>query len=370
MRCRSCGSTLLEPVLDLGEQPASDVFPGPDDPPVDPTWPLRLLWCSDCALVQLSDESATVPQAPRGIESLTMLEHATAAAGRLVSAVRAGPGTTVVEFDSHHGGSWLPALLSHGLVETAGGTVDLVVDVHGLVHDDDTAAALAERVARVAPGGRFALEFHHLLALVEGGQFDTVRHGHPVYLSLLALQPALARLGMRVIAAHREDVFGGSLVVVAARADDVGAAEEPSVSEVLAAERAAGLDDPTRLRALQQRAERSGAALRAWLEEARAQGRTVLGYGAPSKAAVLLTWAGVGRDLLPFTADLSPAKHGCVIPGARVPIRSPEDLVAAAPEEVLVLTWDIVDEVRAQLAPEMAPGTRFVVPQPEPHVQP
>jgi len=355
-------------VLDLGEQPASDVFPGPDDPPVDPTWPLRLLWCSECALVQLSDESATVPQAPRGIESRTMLEHATAAAARLVAGVGAGPGTTVVEFDSHHGGSWLPALLAHGLVEVGQGPADLVVDVHGLVHDDDTAAALAERVSRVAPGGRFALEFHHLLALVEGGQFDTVRHGHPVYLSLLALQPALARLGMDVVSARREDVFGGSLVVVAARTDDEDARPDASVAQVLEAERAAGLDDPARLRGLQQRAERSGAALRAWLEQARAQGRTVLGYGAPSKAAVLLTWAGVGPDLLPFTADLSRAKHGGVIPGARVPIRSPEELVTAAPQEVLVLAWDIVDEVRDQLAPLMDPRTRFVVPLPEPRV--
>ncbi|MGI8882338.1 MAG: methyltransferase C-terminal domain-containing protein [Jatrophihabitans sp.] len=279
------------------------------------------------------------------------------------------PGATVAEVASHHGGSWLPALVAAGLrpvAPTGDAKADLVVDVHGLAHDSDTNAALAAHARRLLPNGRLVLEFHHLLALVAGGQFDTVRHGHPVYLSLLALGPALARHGLAVTSAVQSAGYGGSLRVTA-RFDGPSAIADHSVERVLQAERAAGLDKPEALKTLQQQARRTGRALREHLVHARRAGRVVLGYGAPSKASVLLCSSGIGADLLPFTADISPAKHGRRLPGCGVPIRSPEELLAARPEEVLILTWDIAAEVAEQLAVVSSWGGRFVVPVPEPH---
>jgi hypothetical protein len=357
--CRSCGSTLLTPVLDLGEQAACDAFPRIDDPLPDPTWPLVAVLCERCGLVQLGGAAAPVPQPPLAVESASHKAHAAATAAAIVRTLGLPAGATVVEFASHHGGSWLPSLHAAGLADAADGA-DLVVDVHGIAHDEDFDGSLRERVARLAPDGSLVLEFHHLLPLVEQGQFDTVRHGHTIYLSLTALEAALQRYGLHAVDAVRAETFGGSLVVTAARTGD----PTPEVAAVLADERRAGLSDATALRGMQERAAVTATALREYLEKARAEGRRVLGYGAPSKAPVLLTWARVGPDLLPFTADLSPAKHGLRLPGVAIPIRSPEDLLAARPDEVLVLTWDIVDEVRAQLAEVASWGGKFVVPQP------
>jgi len=204
------------------------------------------------------------------------------------------------------------------------------------------------------------LEFHHLLPLVEQAQFDTIRHGHTIYLSLLALEVALGRYGLHAIDAQMADTFGGSLLVTAARSG----LPDRSVGAVLEAERRAGLTEAGAIRGMQARAAAAANALRTHLVDARSVHRRVLGYGAPSKASVLLTWAGIGPDLLAFTADLSPAKHGLRLPGVAIPIRSPEDLLAARPDEVLILTWDIADEVRAQLSDVESWGGRFVVAAP------
>jgi hypothetical protein len=347
------------PVLDLGDQPVCDAFAPVTAARPDPTWPLVAALCSSCGLVQLTGEVAPVPEEMLAVESSSHRAHAAATAVDIVARLGLGPGATVAEYDSHHGGSWLPSLLGAGLVEAADGApADLVVDVHGIPHDQDFESSLAVRVGRMAPHARFVLEFHHLLPLFEQGQFDTIRHGHTVYLSLTAVEAAFARHGLHTVDVQRYETFGGSLVVTAATSGETAAA----VAEVLAAEHRAGLTDAVALQALQRRAADSARALHEHLEQQRAAGRRVLAYGAPSKASVLLTCAGVGPDLLEFTADLSPAKHGRRLPGVAIPIRSPEQLLAARPDEILILTWDIADEVRAQLAAAEAWGARFAVP--------
>jgi hypothetical protein len=209
------------------------------------------------------------------------------------------------------------------------------------------------------------LEFHHLLALVEQGQFDTVRHGHWSYLSLSAVQSLARRHGLTCVQAIAEPVFGGSLRVVLAHR---GASHpiDAGVADLLVRETDAGLVDGSGLDALNGGARRSAGALRGYLVEARRQGRRVLGYGAPSKAAVLLGLSGIGPDLLEFTVDAAPLKHHLAIPGGRIPIRPVADLRAARPDEVLVLTWDIADEVVASLESGGGWGAQYVVPLPTP----
>ncbi len=348
--CRGCGATKAQLVLDLGDVPASDLFPPIDsDPADDPVWPLELYLCLECWLVQLGPSRHPEPEVSRAIESATALAHAIESAAAIVSIEQLRAGQAVIEIDSHHGGSWMDGFTRAGLVEQPGsGTADLVADVHGLAHEADLGAPLAAHASRLRPGGKLVLEFHHLLPMIEQGQIDTVRHGHFVYLSLIAMTELLARHGLVATRAVRVPAFGGSLRLTAGRGIDEPAID-PSVDAVLAAERSAGLADPDAYRDFGERGKSSATAFRQHLEQARADGRTVGGYGAPSKAPVLVALAGVDETLLPYTADLAPAKHGRRLPGTRIPIISPEKLAERGPDEVVILTWDIADEIATQL---------------------
>jgi hypothetical protein len=366
LTCRGCAGTRPYLVVDLGEQPASDDFPAVDAPLPDAAWPLQLWFCPDCALVQLGPVEALAEEPVRAVESETSRRHA----ARTVASVLADHpflvGSTVREFASHHGGSWLDALTANGCARASDNQpADLVVDVHGLAHEQDLAGQLALRASALAPEGLLVIEHHHLLPLVEHAQFDTIRHGHWTYLSLTAVSRLAARQGLQPVRAVGEPVFGGSLRIVLAYQDSRHAADS-TVGAVLAAEAAAGLDDGSGLKSLANRATESAAALRAYLIGLRERGSTVAGYGAPSKAAILLGVSGVGRDLLPYTVDASSAKHGLAIPGGRVPIEAVEVLRERRPDTVLILTWDIADEVVAQLQ-TAGWGADYVVPLPVPH---
>lgn len=380
--CRGCGSARLDKVLDLGSQPACDHFPLLDDPAADPCWPLALTMCADCALVQL-DHVSPAPEEPLAVESATLQRHAIEASARVLSRLHLRPGTTVREFASHHGGSWLPALLEAGCVEAGsveGSSLEassadagdpaarrapaqLVIDNQSIIHAEELEPELAERVAALADDGVLVIEFHHALEQLVQGQFDTVRHGHPLYFSLTSWSRACERHGLRIVDAWTEDVFGGCLVVVARRTVAAGPPAR-DVTDILQQEHEAGAVDAEGYAALDRLAQRSVTDFVAHLREAKEAGVRVAAYGAGSKACTLLGVAGVGTDLLPMVADLSAGKHGRRIPGVGLPIVSPEGLVAASPDEVMILTWDIADEVIAQLRSMGLAEARFFVPLP------
>lgn len=364
--CRGCAGTRPYLVVDLGEQPASDNFPALDAPLPDAVWPLQLWFCPDCALVQLGPVEALAEEPVRAVESETSRRHAARTVASVLEDHPFLAGGTVREFASHHGGSWLDALARYGCTPAGDGELaDLVVDVHGIAHEQDVAGQLELRATALAPEGLLVIEHHHLLPLVEQVQFDTIRHGHWTYLSLTTLSLLTVPHGLRPVRAVSEPVFGGSLRIVLAHQDSAHVADS-TVAEVLAAEAAAGLDNGNGLKSLADRAADSAAALRAYLTGLREGGSTVAGYGAPSKAAILLGVSGVGRDLLPYTVDASPAKHGLAIPGDRIPIEAVDVLRERRPDTVLILTWDIADEVVAQLE-TVSWGATYVVPLPAPH---
>jgi hypothetical protein len=245
---------------------------------------------------------------------------------------------------------------------------DLIADVHGIAHEPDLHGSLAAHARRIAPGGRLVLEFHHLLPMVEQAQIDTVRHGHWNYLSMTALTRLLPLHGLVPVRAVPVDVFGGSLRVTVARLEDRPDVDA-SVAEMLESERRAGLDRLESIVTFGQNGLRTAGALARHLRDARDQRWTIAGYGAPSKAPVLVSLAGVDDDLLPYTVDLSPAKQGCRLPGTRIPILTPDELLTRRPKEVVILTWDIANEVVDQLS-RSAEGTgwqpRLFVPLPAP----
>lgn len=366
-RCRGCDSADLVLVVDLGDQTAADYFPPVDTPGEDPRWPLELWLCRVCTLVQLGDVEPALPEVPLAVESATSLAHSEHSVGEILREHPDLAGATVYEFASHHGGSWLGHLGAAGCrVAGDGEKARLVVDVHGLVHHQDLGGSLDERAERLAPDGLLVCEFHHLLPLVTGTQFDTIRHGHWTYLSLGAVRALAAARGLVVVSVRHVPLFGGSLQVHL-RHTSANPAVDATVQEVLDAEAAAGLDDQQRLAALQQAAWSAAAGLRRRLVAEKQRGRTVLGYGAPSKAPVLLDLSEIGPDLLAFTVDAAPGKHGRRIPGRGVPIRPVADLRAARPDVVLLFTWDIADEVIASLEADGGWGAEYLVPLPEPH---
>ncbi|WP_040159983.1 class I SAM-dependent methyltransferase [Mobilicoccus massiliensis] len=355
--CRMCGSTALTQVLDLGAQAACDNFPPADDPQPDARWPLALTMCGACRLVQL-DHVSPPEEVARAVESETLRRHAHEVTERILDRLDLPERPRVREFSSHHGGSWIGAWTARGAQEVTR-EADVVIDNQSIIHSETPDADLAERVAALADGGMLVIEFHHALRQLTGGQFDTVRHGHPLYFSLHSWSAACERHGLTVVDAWAEDVFGGCLLVAARR----GGAPNDAVRQILDDEIDAGATTPQGYERLRELTASVRAELVRHLEDAKGAGHTVAAYGAGSKSCTLLGATGIGPDLLPYTADLSPAKHGRRIPGVGVPIVGPQDLVDRSPDEVVILTWDIADEVIAQLR-RSGLETTFVVPLP------
>jgi SAM-dependent methyltransferase len=243
------------------------------------------------------------------------------------------------------------------------GQFDLVLVNHALAHAtnlDDFVAGLAHALR---PGGTLAIEFHHALSLVRG-QFDVACHAHRTYLSLHALELAMARHDLAIIDAEQTDLHGGSV-----RAIGVHAAREcptgPGVYEIRAIEAGCGLEAADGYRDVAARAEHVKRDLLRFLDEAAAVGHRVVGYGAPSRGITLLNYCAITAERIRFTVDRSPAKQGCILPGSRIPVLAPEAIQAARPDFMLILPWALSEEIIKQMPNVRDWGGRFVVAVPK-----
>ncbi|WP_457013063.1 hypothetical protein [Geodermatophilus sp. SYSU D01186] len=252
------------------------------------------------------------------------------------------PGMSIREFGSPHGGSWADLLEDAGLRVDAHRTdsVDAVVDVFGLMHEEDQRTGLEERLACLGPGGVLLLVFPPLETVVAHGQWNAVRHGHHAYPSTAVAARQLAESGLTVVAATLHPLYGGTRLLAARRDAAVRPGCAPAPHPEVSREA---------LTALADEVTAGVAAVRAHLEAQVAAGRRVLGYGAASRAVPLLVAAGVGPDLLPAVADASPAKQHRVIPSVEIPVICPDELLAARPDQVLLFLPDLLDEVRRSL---------------------
>lgn len=344
-RCRSCAKSALVPVLDLGSVPAADHFP-PRDAPVADTesgHPLRMDQCTACGLAQLADDD-TVTAEPHGVEPQALRDQA-AEAVRLAHSAGLLCGSTVTEFGSPHGGTWVPLLTEHGFTESLGGPADVVLDCFGIMHEPDQRVAFAVRAAATAPDGVLLVQYHSLATIVAQGQWNALRHGHFAYYSLQALRTLLRRAGMSVVTAWEFELYGGTVLLAVRHGDH----SPDATVEKLLADETQSLNSINRL---QDTVDRHVHTLHIWLEAVAAQGHRVYAYGAASRAVALLSMAGAHRGLLAGVADASPGKQGCRMPGTDVPIISPTDLVAADPDLVLLTLPDLLAEVSAGL-PEL-----------------
>ncbi|TDT31173.1 glutamate-1-semialdehyde 2,1-aminomutase [Naumannella halotolerans] len=356
--CRVCGTAggATDVVLDLGAQPSAKDWPLPNDHSEELSW-LAMWCCPHCGLAQLATDAPPAPEVI-GVEPEALVAEASRLSAELVTEGLIGPGSSVTEFSSPHGGSWLPPLTALGLQATEG-RAEVVIDSLGLMHEPDQASAVRERVAAVAPGGVLAVFFHSLGSIVAKRQWNDLRHGHYAYYSLTTLSSVFARSGMVAVDVLSSDLYGQSLLLVLRHGDDPRAGERSELlSTLLEVERQAGLNDPAVIReALSGMVVQTAGALRSYLVQAHRCGLVVYGYGAASRALTVFTRAGVGPELLPAIVDASPAKQGRVTPGSRIPIVPPSDMVRDQPHEILVLLPDLVPEL-VETYPELV--GRFV----------
>lgn len=360
--CRACHSRVGWLVLDLGQQPAADNYPLAAEPGPDNVYPLQMWLCGTCCLAQLLGESPDVGES-QGVEPEAFRAQAGDALERLSVAGYLPRGGRFAEYTSMHGSSWASLVATYDLSEAREHELaDVVLDSFGLMHVADQAGALAERAARVAPGGVLLLQYHALDAIVAQGQWNVLRHGHYAYHSTTSLVNLLAPIGFSVRSAWRFELLGGTAMLAAARSGEVTKVtlQDSSVGSLLRRDEEIGVTDAAVLRRLQRQAEEHAARLHGWLVEEQRCGRGVVGYGAASRAVPLLIQAGVNRSLLEGVVDASATKQGRRMPGTDIPVLPLAHLAERRFESVLLFVPDLLPEVRAAFPDVEARGARWV----------
>ncbi|MCL2455002.1 MAG: class I SAM-dependent methyltransferase [Micrococcales bacterium] len=354
-------------VLDLGMQPPSDLFPALTDPLPDPAYRLRMVMSGVSGLLQLEDDP-TDPEEPLGVEPAALVRQAELCVTDAAAAGYVRPGASVLEYPSPHGGSWRGLLIERGAQMTDTGQVDLVVDVHGMMHDRDQHAAFVERREHLAPDGVLIMMIHDAASIVRLGMWNALKSGHFAYYSVPALVSMGREIGLVGIGAWQYPLYGdrGTTLIAFAREGSRWGAQAPVVTDLVASQTAEGITDPARVAALADTLTASVTSIRSYLDDARAAGLTVAGYGAASRTSALLVSAKVTTDDLVGIADAATGKHGRAMPGNRIPIWSPAQLVEARPDRVLLFVPDLLPEVRAAYPQIEANGGRWVVMDPDP----
>lgn len=404
MKCRHCRSPLSLVFADLGSAPPSNAYLTPDRLAGPETWlPLKVFACESCRLVQTADFAARealfdAEYAYFSSVSRSWVAHAEAYVAAMVDRFGLGAGSHVVEIAANDG-YLLQFVAARGIrclgveptASTAAkarergiaivedffgrGLAERIVAEHGpadltaannvLAHVPDIDDFVAGFRILLAEGGVATFEFPSLLSLVRERQFDTIYHEHFSYLSLIAVERIFAANGLAAFDVETLPTHGGSLRVFAERADARRRAEAEGLRAQRAREAQAGLDGRAFYEGFQAQAEAVKDDVLRFLLDAKRDGARVAGYGAAAKGNTLLNFAGVRPDLLPFVVDRSPAKQGKCLPGSRIPIVSEERLAAERPDYVLILPWNLRDEIAAQLAYVRDWGGRFVTAVPE-----
>lgn len=400
--CQGCGAPLTRTLVDLGSSPLSNAFvPSSQSNRTDPTYPLHARVCDRCLLVQV--DSVAPPSeifhdyVYFSSYSESWLAHCRDYAGMIIDRLNLDSNSQVVEVGSNDGyllrnfvaagipslgiepaanvaqvarADGVPTEVAFFGEETArrfttqGRFADLLVAKNVLAH----VPAINDFVRGVRlllkPEGVFSVEFPHLLNLIRDVQFDTIYHEHFTYLSFLAVERIFARHGLRAFDVEETPTHGGSLRVFACRAE-ASHSELPGVAAVRLKESTAGLDSPKGYEGFQARVDEVRDNLLAFFGKARVERKSIIGYGAAAKGNTLLNYCGIGTSDVAFVADRNPAKQDKLLPGSHIPVRPPAAIEEARPDYLLVLPWNLRDEVIDQLAYIRSWGGRFLTIIPE-----
>ena len=398
-RSHFCAAPLTLSLVDLGVTPLANSYLAPEHlARPEPQFPLHARVCNRCRLVQV--EAAATPEDIFGhyayfsSYSTSWVEHARRFTEMARERWRLGPASKVVEVASNDGyllrhfvAAGIPVLgvepaanvaesaraigvatevAFFGLetakrLKEAGHAADLLAGNNVFAHVPDINDFVAGLACLLKPEGVISLEFPHLLKMMTEIQFDTIYHEHFSYLSLLTTERILAAHGLRVFDVAELPTHGGSLRIMACHAGCSRHAEGPGLAKVRADEAAASLDRDEGYQGFAPKVEAVRTGLLAFLRQAKAEGKTVAAYGAAAKGNTLLNYCGVGADLISCVVDRNPHKQGCFMPGSRIPIHDPAKLAELRPDYVLILPWNLKDEITQQMAEIRGWGGRFVI---------
>ncbi|HEV3168098.1 MAG TPA: class I SAM-dependent methyltransferase, partial [Isosphaeraceae bacterium] len=397
--CRSCGNDRLELVLSLGRTPlANALLTEAQLAQPEARYPLDLAFCTECSLVQITE---TVPPEQLFSHYLyfssfsdTMLRHAKQIANRLVESRQLGSDSLVIELASNDGyllqfyrEAGIPVLgiepaanvaeaaRQRGIptltkffgeavaseLRDAGTLADVVHANNVLAHVSDLNGFVSGIATVLKPGGVAVIEVPHVKTMLESLEFDTIYHEHLCYFSLISLQALFSRHDLRVVDVERLPIHGGSLQLF------IESAGTPSdaVCKLLEEERAMGLDRLGFYEDFGSRVEALKDELRECLGGLRREGKRIAAYGASAKGSTLLNYCGIGRETLEFVVDRSTVKQGLYTPGTHLPILAPEEVQERRPDYLLLLVWNLADEIFEQQHAYRERGGRFIIPIPE-----
>lgn len=401
--CRSCGSKNFEVFLDLGSMPLADRMLMPRQlEEAEPYFPLEVAFCHDCALVQITETvapeilfDADYPYFSSVSEYL--LKHSRENALELIEARKLGPDSLAAEIASNDGyllknfvEAGVPVLgidPANGPVEAAraagvntmhaffgldlakqlraeGKQADVIIANNVLAHVADTNGLVAGMATLLKDTGVVVVECPYVKALIDRNEFDTIYHEHLCYFSMTALDALFRRHGLYINDVRQLSIHGGSLRIYAEKKEDVKA----SVSDMLADEKAVGLDRFDYYRDFADRVRKTCADLKSLIGDLKAKGHRLVGYGAAAKATTLINFAHIGTETLEYIVDRNRHKQGRYMPGKHIPIMAPERLVEDRPDYVLLLPWNFADEILAQQEAYRSKGGKFIIPIPTPSI--
>jgi len=406
-RCRLCGASLLYTLVDLGMSPLCESYVTKERlNRAETFYPLHVYVCDRCFLAQLEEYVAAdeifTEYAYFSSYSDSWVEHARRYAGMVVKRFGFGPHSRVVELASNDGyllqhflplgipvlgvepaaniakaavAKGIPTLVQFFNTASAkkmvdqGTQADLLIGNNVLAQVPELNDFTAGMKLLLKPDGVITLEFPHILELIRQNQFDTIYHEHFSYFSLHAVERLFDRHGIVLFDVELLPTHGGSLRIYGRHEEDTTKPVTAAVGSLKAAESAAGLEDLDAYASFGERVKETKRRILEFLIAARRQGKQVVGYGAPGKGNTLLNYCGIRTDFLDYTVDRNPYKQGKFLPGTRIPILAPEKIRETRPDYVLILPWNLKDEIMDQLAYIREWGGRFVVPIPELQVE-
>ncbi len=400
--CRFCGAPLTHSVVDLGAQPPCESIVSAERfNAAEAIYPLHAMVCSECLLVQLdtdiAPDSIYTEYAYFSSFSVSWLDHARRYVEMMAQRLQLDASKQVVELASNDGyllqyfiqrgvpaygidpaanvakaaeARGVPTVVAFFGVNTAqemarqGRQADLIVANNVFGHIPDIADFVAGMKILLKDGGTITIEIPHFMRLMEFNQFDTIYHEHYCYHTLLSDTRIFAAHGLRLFDVQELPTHGGSMRMFVCHADDPRETGG-SVEALMQIERARGLDKLETYVAFDEQVRETKRKLLSFLIEAKRAGKSIAGYGAPGKGNTLLNYCGIRQDFIDYVVDRNPYKQGKFLPGSRIPIYAPERINETKPDYVLILPWNIKEEVMQQMAHVRAWGGKFVVPIPQ-----
>lgn len=404
MHCRFCKERLVHSFCDLGSTPISNAFLAKNQLGLEePKYPLHPLVCHHCFLVQLPDTTSAREIFSEDYPyfssySSTWLEHCASYVTMMLQRFKWDATSQIVEIASNDG-YLLQYFKAHGIpilgiepaenvakdaqkkgvptlieffgfslasrLKNQGMQADLLLGNNVLAHVPDINDFIKGLSILLKKDGVITMEFPHLVKLIEGNQFDTIYHEHLCYLSFFTVEQMFAKQQLRIFDVDQLSTHGGSLRIYATHENSTRHPSEPSVEKMRSSELYAGYATLNVYQNFSKKISGLQSHLRKFLEERVAEGKKIAGYGAPAKGNTLLNYCEISPSLMGFTVDLNPSKQGKYLPGTKIPIYPPEHIFKERPDYLVILPWNLKDEIMGQLKDVREWGAKFVIPIPQ-----